>query len=105
MPNLLDVPRHTLGHQNRWNVRPVCWFRCTHGRSADRSGLGGRRAAHEAGGGGKYTGADLPVERAYYEILPSRHEAMSRERQIKGLRREEKLALISEKEKQNHETN
>lgn len=64
-----------------------------------------RLAAHQAGRGGKYTRSHLPVELAYYEILPSRHEAMSRERQIKGLSREEKLALISEKEKQNHETN
>ena len=67
--------------------------------------LTARLAAHQAGRGGKYTRSHLPVELAYYEILPSRREAMSRERQIKGLRREEKLALISEKEKQNHETN
>ena len=58
--------------------------------------LAARLAAHQAGRGGKYTRSHLPVELAYYEILPSRHEAMSRE---------EKLALISEKEKQNHETN
>ena len=67
--------------------------------------LTARLAAHQAGRGGKYTRSHLPVELAYYEIHPSRHEAMARERQIKGLRREEKLALISEKEKQNHETN
>ena len=64
-----------------------------------------RLKAHQSGRGAKYTRSRLPVELAYYEILPSRHEAMSRERQIKGLSREEKLALISEKEKQNHETN
>lgn len=62
-------------------------------------------AAHQAGRGGKYTRSHLPVELAYYEILPTRHQAMSRERQIKNLRREEKLALISEKEKQSNETN
>ena len=67
--------------------------------------LAARLAAHQAGRGGKYTRSHPPAELAYYEILPSRHEAMSRERQIKGLSREEKLALISEKEKQNHETN
>ena len=67
--------------------------------------LAARLAAHQAGRGGKYTRSHLPVELAYYEILPSRHEAMRRERQIKGLRREEKLALISEKEKQSNETN
>ena len=67
--------------------------------------LTARLAAHQAGRGGKYTRSHLPVELAYCEIHPSRHEAMARERQIKGLRREEKLALISEKEKQDHETN
>ena len=67
--------------------------------------LTARLAAHQSGRGGKYTRSHLPVVLAYYETLPSRHEAMDRERQIKGLSREEKLALISEKEKQNHETN
>ena len=67
--------------------------------------LTARLAAHQAGRGGKYTRSHLPVVLAYYETLPTRHEAMSRERQIKGLRREEKLALISEKEKQSNETN
>ena len=67
--------------------------------------LTARLAAHQAGRGGKYTRSHLPVELAYYEILPSRHQAMSRERQIKGLRREEKLTLISEKEKRDNETN
>ena len=67
--------------------------------------LTARLAAHQSGRGGKYTRSHLPVELAYYETLPTRHEAMARERQIKGLRREEKLALISEKEKQDHETN
>ena len=67
--------------------------------------LTARLAAHQSGRGGKYTRSHLPVVLAYYETLPTRHEAMARERQIKGLRREEKLALISEKEKQNNETN
>ncbi|MGN0982982.1 MAG: GIY-YIG nuclease family protein [Candidatus Limivicinus sp.] len=67
--------------------------------------LAARLAAHQAGRGGKYTRSHLPVELVYYELLPSRHEAMSRERQIKALRRREKLALISEKETRNNETN
>ena len=67
--------------------------------------LAARLDAHQAGRGGKYTRSHLPVELVYYETWPSRHEAMSRERQIKGLSRGEKLALISEKEKQNNETN
>ena len=57
--------------------------------------LTARLAAHQSGRGGKYTRSHLPVELAYYEIHPSRHEAMARERQIKGLRREEKLALAA----------
>lgn len=67
--------------------------------------LAARLAAHQAGRGGKYTRSHLPVELVYYELLPTRHEAMSRELQIKGLTRSEKLALISEKETQNNETN
>ena len=47
----------------------------------------------------------LPVELVYYESLPSAHEAMSRERQIKALSRREKLELISEKELHINETN
>lgn len=66
--------------------------------------LAARVAAHQAGRGGKYTRSHLPVALAYYEILPTRHEAMRREWQIKRLRRREKLALISEKEKQHNET-
>ena len=62
-------------------------------------------AAHQAGRGGKYTRSHLPVELVYYELLPTRHEAIGRERQIKAQRRTEKQALISEKEKQSNETN
>ena len=64
-----------------------------------------RLAAHASGKGGKYTRSHLPVELVYYESLPSPHEAMSRERQIKALSRREKLELISEKDTQTNETN
>ncbi len=64
-----------------------------------------RLAAHASGKGGKYTRSHLPVELVYYESLPSAHEAMSRERQIKALSRREKLELISEKELHINETN
>ena len=67
--------------------------------------LAARLDAHQAGRGGKYTRSHLPVELVYYETWPSRHEAMGRERQIKALNRSEKLALISEKEMRNDETN
>ena len=53
-----------------------------------------RLAAHNAGTGAKYTKSRRPVELAYYETFATKHEAMSREAQIKRLTRQEKLALI-----------
>lgn len=67
--------------------------------------LAARLAAHQAGRGGKYTRSHLPVVLVYSEILPSRQEAMRREWHIKHMSRAEKLALISEKEKRENETN
>lgn len=54
-----------------------------------------RMAAHSAGKGGKYTRSHLPVRLAYWEAFPTRGEAMARERAIKQLPRQEKLALIA----------
>lgn len=56
-----------------------------------------RLAAHNAGKGGKYTRARLPVELVYFESFESKNEAMSREAQFKQLSREQKLKLIKEK--------
>ncbi|MBQ9566251.1 MAG: GIY-YIG nuclease family protein [Synergistaceae bacterium] len=53
-----------------------------------------RVAAHNAGRGGKYTRARLPVEAVYRECWPTKSEAMRREIEIKKLTRQEKLALI-----------
>ena len=53
-----------------------------------------RLAAHQAGKGGKYTRARLPVELVYYEQFDTKSEAMRREWEIKQLTREEKLQLI-----------
>lgn len=53
-----------------------------------------RLRAHNSGRGAKYTRARLPVELVYWEELPSRQEAMSREWQLKHLTRAEKLALV-----------
>ena len=53
-----------------------------------------RLKTHNAGKGGKYTRARLPVELAYYEQYPTKAEAMSREWRIKRLPRAEKLRLI-----------
>ena len=52
-----------------------------------------RVAVHNSGAGAKYTRSRRPVELVYYEIFESRHEAMSRECQIKKLSRQEKLKL------------
>ena len=54
-----------------------------------------RAAAHNAKKGAKYTRSRLPVALVYYEALPDRSCAMRRERELKQLSRQEKLALIS----------
>ena len=56
-----------------------------------------RLAAHNAGKGGKYTRARLPVSLAYYEEFETKEEAMAREWAIKQLTREQKLRLIEGK--------
>lgn len=61
--------------------------------------LAARVRAHKAGTGCKYTRSRLPVELVYYEEFETKNEAMSREWHIKRLRREQKLSLISGKER------
>lgn len=56
--------------------------------------LNRRLAAHNAGRGGKYTRARLPVTLVYYEEFAAKEEAMAREWAIKQLTRSEKLKLI-----------
>ena len=53
-----------------------------------------RLAEHNRGQGAKYTRSRRPAELVYQERCESRPEAMRRERQIKQLTREQKLALI-----------
>ena len=59
--------------------------------------LGKRLASHQAGRGGKYTRARLPVELVYSERFDTKSEAMRREWEIKQLTRAEKLRLIEKK--------
>lgn len=59
-----------------------------------------RVKTHQAGRGGKYTRARLPVELVYFEQFNTKQDAMRREWEIKQLRHSEKLRLIS---KQNNE--
>lgn len=54
-----------------------------------------RLKAHREGRGAKYTRGRLPLELVYCEHAGSRGAATRRERQIKHLRRKEKLALIA----------
>ena len=56
-----------------------------------------RLQTHNAGKGGKYTRARLPVRLAYYEEFETKEEAMSREWHIKQLSRDQKKKLISTK--------
>ncbi len=58
-----------------------------------------RVKAHNAGRGAKYTRMRLPVKLVYSEELPTRAEAMKRERQIKRYPRAKKLALSRRKRK------
>jgi putative endonuclease len=58
-----------------------------------------RIAAHNAGRGAKYTRPRLPVRLVYREVALDRAAAQRREREIKSLRRTEKLALCAAKRK------
>ncbi len=52
-----------------------------------------RLATHNAGEGAKYTRSRLPVRLVYHELCADRSSASKREREIKALRRAEKLGL------------
>ena len=54
-----------------------------------------RVETHNAGKGAKYTRGRRPVKLVYSEEYDTKEEAMRREYQIKHLKREEKLELIS----------
>ena len=58
--------------------------------------LSRRLRTHNSGRGAKYTRSRLPVELVYQEAYEDRHEALSREWQIKQMSRVEKEALIAE---------
>ena len=57
-----------------------------------------RIRTHQAGRGGKYTRSRLPVRLAYFEELPDKSAAMSREWHLKRLTHQQKLALIDRAE-------
>ncbi len=55
-----------------------------------------RLAQHERGTFAGYTAKKRPVSLVWSCAFPTRYEALAAERQIKGWRREKKLALIRE---------
>lgn len=57
-----------------------------------------RLASHNAGTASKCTRTRRPVELVYFEVFPTKQEAMSREYHIKKMTRREKLKLIQNKE-------
>jgi putative endonuclease len=57
--------------------------------------LDARTKLHQNGNGAKYTRAHKPQKLAYFELFGSRSEAMKREREIKKLSHQQKLALVN----------
>lgn len=56
-----------------------------------------RLKVHNEGKGAKYTRARLPVELLYFEEYETKSEAMKREREIKKMKKSEKIKkLLSE---------
>lgn len=53
-----------------------------------------RLAQHRAGKGAKYTRGRGPLELVHAEALPTKSEALKRERAVKRMTRAAKLALI-----------
>lgn len=53
-----------------------------------------RLKLHNSGKASKYTRSRLPVEIVYFEEFQTKGEAMSRECEIKALKRPEKIKLI-----------
>ncbi|SFG60005.1 putative endonuclease [Lachnospiraceae bacterium C7] len=56
--------------------------------------LNNRIKTHNSGKGAKYTKTRRPVKLVYYEVFPTKEEAMSREWHIKKMTRQEKKCLI-----------
>ena len=61
--------------------------------------LDARTRLHQNGKGAKYTKAHKPQKLAYIELFNSRSKAMKREREIKKLSHQQKLDLVSSRDK------
>jgi predicted GIY-YIG superfamily endonuclease len=80
-----------------WRVHFVYIVRCADGTlytGYARDPLA-REKAHNSGRGARYTSGRRPVRLVYTEACESRGAALSREHQLKGLRRMLKEALIA----------
>ena len=53
-----------------------------------------RMKMHNSGNGAKYTKSRTPVVLEYFETLPSKNSALSREYRIKRLSRKDKILMI-----------
>jgi putative endonuclease len=90
-------------HQSRHGVSEdvscafVYMLRCADGSlyTGWSSDLPRRLARHRAGKASRYTASRLPVELAFVLAMPDRTAARREEARIKGLGREQKLALIA----------
>ena len=60
--------------------------------------LSRRLAAHASGRGAKYTRSRPPVELVYWERYDTKEQAMAREYAIKRLTRQQKLALVGNRD-------
>ena len=58
--------------------------------------LAERVRRHNAGFGARFTAERRPVELIWWQEFPNQKEARGREAELKGWRREKKLALLSE---------
>lgn len=57
-----------------------------------------RFKAHSEGKGAKYTRGRGPLKLRYWETVPDKSTALKREHELKRLRKNEKMAIIYEKE-------
>lgn len=53
-----------------------------------------RFSDHKDGKGGRYTRSHKPIKLIYSEELPTKSQALKRERQIKGWSREKKINIL-----------
>jgi putative endonuclease len=74
----------------------IYMLRCADGSyyTGSTANLEYRLSEHQAGEGGSYTAARLPVKLVYTEEFPTLHDAFQFECQVKGWSRRKKEALI-----------